>query len=153
MGLLAKQVIKRLVECGCTHFISGMAMGFDTWVAEDVLLLKRANKALTLKCTIPFPDQAKSWNDAYRKRREVILSKADMITQVSQSYNRGWFHERTRYMVDRADVVVCAYNGQKGGTAYTVDYALKQDKIVIQIDPATANVSIISRRRFERYIE
>jgi len=56
-------------------------------------------------------------------------------------------------MVDRADVVVCAYNGQKGGTAYTVNYALKKDKIVIQIDPATAKVSVISRRSFERDIE
>ena len=29
------QVIERLIERGCTHFISGVAMGFDTWVAED----------------------------------------------------------------------------------------------------------------------
>ena len=27
------QVIERLIERGCTHFISGVAMGFDTWVA------------------------------------------------------------------------------------------------------------------------
>lgn len=38
-------------------------------------------------------------------------------------------------MVDKADVVVCAYDGQQGGTAYTVNYALKQNKIVIQINP------------------
>ncbi len=144
------QVIKRLVERGCTHFISGMAMGFDTWVAEDVLLLKRANKALTLECAIPFPDQAKSWDKTYRKRRDAILAKADMVTSISQSYNRGCFHARNRYMVGQADVVVCAYNGQKGGTAYTVEYALKHDKIVIQIDPVTTKVSVISRRNFER---
>lgn len=41
-------------------------------------------------------------------------------------------------MVDNADVVVCAFNGKSGGTAYTVDYALKQNKIVIQIDPKQA---------------
>jgi len=143
------QVIKRLVERGYTHFISGMAMGFDMWVAEDVLLLKRANKALTLECAIPFPDQAKSWDNVDQKRRKDILSKADMTSSVSQSYNRGCYHARNRYMVDQADVVVCAYNGQKGGTAYTVDYALKKDKIVIQIDPATAKVSVISRRNFQ----
>ena len=33
------QVIERLIERGCTHFISGVAMGFDTWVAEDILAL------------------------------------------------------------------------------------------------------------------
>ena len=43
-------------------------------------------------------------------------------------------------MVDKADVVVCAFNGKSGGTAYTVDYALKQNKIVIQIDSETSEV-------------
>lgn len=143
------QVIKRLVERGCTHFISGMAMGFDTWVAEDVLLLKKANKALTLECAVPFPDQAKAWERKDQMRRKEILSKADMTTMISESYTRWCFHERNRYMVDQADVVVCAFNGQKGGTAYTVAYALKKDKIVIQIDPSTAAVSVISRRNFE----
>jgi len=52
-------------------------------------------------------------------------------------------------MVDKADVVVCAYDGQSGGTAYTVNYALKQNKIVIQINPSTAQVTIISKRTFE----
>ena len=33
------QVIERLIERGCTHFISGVAMGFDTWVAEDIMVL------------------------------------------------------------------------------------------------------------------
>lgn len=143
------QVIKRLVERGCTHFISGMARGFDTWVAEDVLLLKRGNKALTLECAIPYPDQSKGWGTEDQKRREDIISKADMRTLISESYTKGCFHARNRYMVDRADVVVCAYNGQNGGTAYTVDYALKQDKILIQMDPATAVVSIISKRLFD----
>ena len=52
-------------------------------------------------------------------------------------------------MVDNVDVVVCAFNGKSGGTAYTVDYALKQDKIVIQIDPETSEVSMLSKRSFE----
>lgn len=52
-------------------------------------------------------------------------------------------------MVDNADVVICAFNGKSGGAAYTVDYALKQNKIVIQIDPETSEVSMLSKRSFE----
>ena len=52
-------------------------------------------------------------------------------------------------MVDNADVVVCAFNGKSGGTAYTVDYALKQNKIVIQIDPETSEISMLSKKIFE----
>lgn len=43
------KVINRLVERGYTHFISGVAMGFDTWVAEDVLKLQKKNKELHLE--------------------------------------------------------------------------------------------------------
>ena len=53
------KVIQRLIERGYTHFISGVAMGFDTWVAEDVLELQKKNKALHLECAIPCPDQDK----------------------------------------------------------------------------------------------
>lgn len=143
-----QRVIERLIERGYTHFISGMAMGFDTWASEDILLLKKKNKSLTLECAIPFRDQAKSWDKENQDRWANILSKADRVTLLNKLYNKGCFYERNRYMVDHADVVVCAYDGQKGGTAYTVDYALKQDRIVIQINPKTFKVSIISKKTF-----
>lgn len=52
-------------------------------------------------------------------------------------------------MVDKSDVIVCCFDGQSGGTAKTVAYAKKKDKIIIQINPNDAVVSIISRRHFE----
>lgn len=142
------QVIERLIERGCTHFISGVAMGFDTWVAEDILILRKKNKALTLECAIPFPGQADKWEHADQKRRYKIITKADSSVIVCNHYHEKCYFERNRYMVDKADVVVCAYNGKRGGTQYTVNYALSQNKIVIQIDPETAAVSILSSRSF-----
>lgn len=144
-----KRVINRLVERGYTDFISGVAMGFDTWVAEDVLELRKTNKELHLECAIPYPDQDKKWERSDQKRRQKILKQADTSTMVSDHYSSDCFFARNRYMVDKADVVVCAYDGQSGGTAYTVNYALKKDKIVIQINPSTAQVTIISKRTFE----
>ncbi len=143
------RVINRLVERGYTDFISGVAQGFDTWVAEDVLDLRKKNKALTLECAIPFPDQAKSWPFSEQRRRYKILTHSDSSFIISDRYTKDCFFARNRYMVDKADVVVCAYDGQKGGTAYTVDYALKHDKIVIQINPTTCKVTVISKRTFE----
>ena len=103
----------------------------------------------TLECVIPFPWQADSWKKADQKRRYNILTAADKAVITSEQYNRGCFFTRNRYMVDNADVVVCAFNGKSGGAAYTVDYALKQNKIVIQIDPETSEVSMLSKRSFE----
>lgn len=144
-----KRVINRLVERGYTDFISGVATGFDTWVAEDVLELRKNNKELRLECAIPCPDQDKKWNHADKKRRQKLLKHADISTMVSDHYSCDCYFARNRYMVDKADVVVCAYDGQSGGTAYTVNYALKQNKIVIQINPTTAQVTIISKRTFD----
>ena len=146
---ILSRVISKLIELGGTYFISGVARGFDTWVAEEILELRKENKEIQLECAIPFPGQADSWEKADQKRRYNILTAADKAVITSEQYNRGCFFTRNRYMVDKADVVVCAFNGKSGGTAYTVDYALKQNKIVIQIDPETSEVSMLSKRSFE----
>ena len=137
---ILSRVISRLMELGGTYFISGVARGFDTWVAEEILELRKENKEIQLECAIPFPGQADSWEKADQKRRYEILTATNEAVITSEHYNRGCFFTRNRYMVDKADVVVCAFNGKSGGTAYTVDYALKQNKIVIQIDPETSEV-------------
>ena len=137
-----------MVSLGWTHCISGVARGFDTWVAEEVLDLRRKKKII-LECAIPFPGQADSWVKADQKRRYNILTATDKAVITSEQYNRGCFFTRNRYMVDNADVVVCAFNGKSGGTAYTVDYALKQNKIVIQIDLETSEISMLSKKIFE----
>lgn len=144
-----KRVIERLIELGYTDFISGVAVGFDTWAAEEVIANKRNNKTVSLECAIPCPGQDKKWSLADKFRRKRILWKADLKTETSKYYHSNCYFVRNEYMVDKADVVVCCYDGQSGGTARTVSYAKKKDKIIIQIDPNDAKVTIISRRGFE----
>ena len=72
-----RNVIRRLCECGYTEFVSGMALGFDTWVAEDVLSLKADFPAIKLLCAIPFPEQAAKWSRADRLRRERIIESVE----------------------------------------------------------------------------
>ena len=143
---LQKNVIDRLVELGHTEFISGMARGFDTWVAEDVCELKKQNSEIKLICAIPFDRQTSGWTVEEIERYENIKSLADEIVVTSPSYNKGCFHKRNRYMVDNAETVVCCFDGKPGGTAYTVDYALKKGKTVIQINPEELNVSVMCER-------
>ena len=144
---LQKRVINRLVELGHTVFISGMARGFDTWVAEDVCELKKSNSEIKLICAIPFDRQASGWTDEEIERYENIKKQADEIVVTSPSYNKGCFHKRNRYMVDNAETVVCCFDGKPGGTAYTVDYALKKGKMVIKIDPIALEVEVIIEKK------
>lgn len=85
------------------------------------------------------------WEEEDQRRRYKILVSADKAVVVSERYRRGCFFARNRYMIDKADLVVCAFNGQSGGTADIVKYALKHDKVVIQIDPANNIISLINQ--------
>ena len=138
------KVIKRLAELGYTHFISGIAMGFDTWVAEDVLALKKEVPEVTLECAVPFPEQAAKWSREDKLRRERIIEKSDSVTLTSTQYTSSAYFKRNRYMVDNSDVVVACYDGKSGGTAYTVEYARKKAKTVIQINPSDFVVTVVS---------
>lgn len=88
---ILSRVISRLIELGGTYFISGVARGFDTWVAEEILELRKENKEIQLECAIPFPGQADSWEKADQKRRYNILTAADKAVITSEQYNRGCF--------------------------------------------------------------
>ena len=144
-----RAVINRLIERGYTHFLSGVATGFDTWAAEEIIDVKKSNLSVHLECAIPFPEQDNKWSHEDKARRRKILKKADIATTVCEHYHKTCYFVRNEYMVDKAEVVVCCFDGQSGGIAQTVGYAKRKEKIIIQINPNDASVSIISKKRFK----
>ncbi len=140
------RVLRMLAEQGYMRFVTGLAMGFDTWAAEDVLALKEEFPHIILHCAVPFPEQDAGWSEADRDRRGIICAQADDVVTVSPSYVKDAYFIRNRYMVDMADTVICAYDGRRrGGTAYTVKYAVEQDKHVICINPETGEVKLLGK--------
>ena len=139
------RVLRMLAEQGYTRFVTGLAKGFDTWVAEDVLALKEEFPAIILHCAVPFPEQDERWAEADRIRRRAICEQADQVVTVSPRYTKTSYFVRNCYMVDMADTVICAYDGRRGGTAYTVKYAVSKDKHVICINPKTGEVTLLGK--------
>ncbi len=136
------KVIRRLADLGYTRFISGMARGFDLWVAEDVLALRARRPGIQLVAAIPFSGQSEGWAADERARWRAVRQAADEVVILSDTVRRDAFFARNRYMVDKADVVVCAFDGKPGGTKYTVDYAAKLGKSLIFLSPATCAVTV-----------
>lgn len=62
-----------------------------------------------------------------------IKERADKVVYVSQIYTKGCMHKRNRYLVDNSSVCVCYLTENKGGTAYTVNYASSKDKMIINV--------------------
>ena len=117
----------------CTTFISGMAPGVDIWAAEEILALKRKNPEVKLVCAVPFDGFARNWDDDWKNRYTAILAKADEVFFVSPGNMRAVAIIRDKWMVDHSSLVIAFYNGEKGGTRTTIDYAEKKKVRVLNV--------------------
>ena len=64
---------------------------------------------------------------------EEIKRQADKVVYTSEEYTKGCMHKRNRYLVDNSSVCIAYLTEAKGGTAYTVDYALKHNLTVYNV--------------------
>lgn len=126
-----EELIKNLIEKeGVTHFISGVALGVDTYAANIVLNLKAQYPGITLECAIPCETQAVKWNERDRDIYYDLLAKCDKETLLQQNYTSARMQKRNEYMVDNSDYVIAVWNGKPSGTGNTVKYARQNGKSV-----------------------
>ncbi len=130
---LAGEILRLIEEQNVRHFISGMALGVDTWAAQTVLKLKEIYPELTLECAVPCRTQAKYWSRRDRETYLSVLRAADRVTVLQEEYTPFCMQLRDAHMVEQADIVLAVWNGSKGGTSYTVNCARKQRKTLIVI--------------------
>jgi len=127
-----REIIAESIESGFNTFLVGMADGFDTMAAEEVISLKNFHK-IRLVAVVPF-DDGRPQSD----RVNYILAHSDDTVILSDTYSKGAYFQRNEYMVDNSSRLVCYYDGRYGGTEYTIDYAKKQGIEVINLWERTA---------------
>ena len=118
-----RAVVRELYGRGFRVFWSGMALGFDLAAAEAVLALRGELPGLRLCCAVPFPGQADRFPEADRLRYMRILDRADEVATLAPRYEPRCYLRRDEFMVERSAAVVAWFDGGKGGTRYTWDYA------------------------------
>ncbi|MEG0874256.1 MAG: SLOG family protein [Clostridiales bacterium] len=138
---LLQETIEEAVADGYNYFISGFAMGVDLMAAEIVLQLKTANAHIKLEAALPCMNQTVSWSSVSQEKYFALLDKADYRSCVHPKGMRESYLMRNRYMVENSDRVIAVYDGRKGGTSYTVDYARKHKREVIVIDPQILEIT------------
>lgn len=127
-----------IVEKGVTHFISGGAIGVDTWAAEAVAALKNKHPSVTLEIAMPFPTMWEQFEERDRARYEKLKDKIDKMTEVHPEYTKKCMHDRNRYMVDNAAYLIAVWTGIQTGTGMTVTYAQEQNRQVLCLNPDAA---------------
>ena len=121
---LRDEVIRAVEQEGVRRFLSGMALGLDTWGAETVLALRK-DWPITLECVLPCQGQAERWRTEDRKRYEHILQQCNRVILLQKSYTADCFRRRNIYLVDHSDLIIALWNGKPSGTGQTVNYAQK----------------------------
>ncbi|MBP1757969.1 MAG: hypothetical protein H6Q61_218 [Firmicutes bacterium] len=121
-------------DAGCRHFLSGMARGTDLYFCEGVLHLKALHADVTLEAVIPYPGQADRWDSLEQHRYRALLEQCDYETVIQHQYTSGCLLRRNRYLVDHSSRIIAAYNGQGGGTLYTITYAMKNNLDMVIVD-------------------
>lgn len=118
--------VESLIKKGVTVFYCGMAKGFDLVAGETVLKLKKKYKEIKLIACVPYYGQERGFEEKDKKRYAILLKKCDEQVLLSESYYKGCLLARNRYMVERSAYLIAYLKKDTGGTAYTVNYALKK---------------------------
>lgn len=121
--IILGNAIDSAIANGFVTFISGMARGVDIWAAEIVLERKMSNPDIRLICALPHPDFERSWKDLWQQRYREILARADWIKTIRPTFSMASYQRRNEWMVDHSALVIAIYNGTKGGTRNTIEYA------------------------------
>lgn len=130
--LLLERVVENLVKTGTTRFLCGMAVGFDMKAAQAVIVLKNKYNLELVAC-LPCENQSERYSEKNRRLYKEILSVCDETVILEKEYKSGCMHKRDRYLVDNCDVLVSFLRKTSGGTYYTVKYAERQGKKIIEL--------------------
>lgn len=130
---LLEKAIKASADDGFSTFITGMARGIDMWAAQIVLNLKSQNADISLICASPYEGFEKKWEISEQNLYHHILESADVVKFICKHYSRSCFQIRNCYMIDNSNRTIAFYNGEKGGTKNTIDYAKRRGVEVINV--------------------
>lgn len=137
---LQLEINKMITNHNVRHFMTGMALGVDTWAAEIVLEAKKNYPGVTLTAAVPCPEQPIRWRKESIDRYNNILSLCDKVNMISEKITPYCMIKRNHYMVDNSQYVLAVWNGSFScGTGKTVEYAQKKGKNIVIITTETAN--------------
>lgn len=128
-----ENTVRKLIADGYMDFYTGGAVGFDTLAAQAVLTLEEEYPDIRLHVIKPCENQTRGWSDENREKHDKINEKAFEVKCLSQGYYDGCMQVRNRFLVDNCNLLVAYLTKSDGGSAYTVRYAEKSGKTVINL--------------------
>ena len=130
--LLEKLIRKLIDENEYVDFLVGRNGDFDQCVSSSVLRVRKNhrndNSALVLVLPYPTAEYLNNEESFHEYYTDVEISHA-----ASVAHPKSAIQIRNRELVDRANLIICCIEHEKGGAWQTVKYAKKQGKTVINL--------------------
>ena len=130
--LLEEQIRKLIDENEYVEFLVGHNGDFDRCVSSAVLRVRKNyrddNSSLVLM--LPYPTAEYLNNEEYFHR---FYTDVEISYKASKAYPKSAIQIRNRETVDRADLVICYIEGNRGGAWKTVQYAITKGKDIIKL--------------------
>lgn len=107
--------------------ISGVALGWDMWLAQEAIKL-----GIAVHAYIPFKGQGENWPSASKAIYQKVIDACEEVKYCSEDYYKDCFLKRDRDMVYACTHVWSLLNpeARAGGTFYTVAFAKRKSKPV-----------------------
>lgn len=117
--------IRELYSESYRNFLCGMAIGFDIEAAEVALSLRKELHGIRVVAVVPFEGMQNRFPTEWRQRYNTIIAAADDVITLAPKYSSEVYAVRNNYLVDHSTAVIAYFTGEKGGTAYTINRAVK----------------------------
>lgn len=115
---------------GYVKFLIGRNGEFD-WLASAVISrITHGNQNTYTVLVLPY--MRASYRD-HRHNFECCYNEVEICEESSEAHYKSAIQICNRSMVDRSDLVVCFIDHNSGGAYKTVQYAVKQNKKIINI--------------------
>ena len=115
-------------EKGCRRFVTGGALGFDTEAAREVIRFRLSHPDVALVLFLPCLDQDAAWSAGQRDSYDYILSSANEVRYVSESYDKSCMRRRNQAMAEECDIMIAYVGRDRSGAAQTLRLARGMDK-------------------------
>lgn len=125
---------------GCRHFYVGGAVGFDTIAAQQLLLFRMSHPDITINLVLPCRDQSQAWSRGQREMYDYLLSRADTVEYIADSYYDGCMRERNARLVAKCDVLIAYVGRGRSGAYQTLKMAERQGKTIYNIYGTCDNI-------------
>lgn len=123
----ANEVRALIINKGVRFFGVGGAIGYDTLAAEMLCRLREKEfPDIRVILVYPFDGFTKHWTARQKADHRRLLPLYDKVVCVGHRAGRDAYLARDRHLVDSSAYCICYCTRNQGGTAYTVQYAMRQ---------------------------